>query len=242
MRSGLCCSTNSYILRAENRRLPGNGKEMIALVKSVHWWALPNVLHLSEEGAVEIFNRGGAGEWVGFTQMITPHLLTGTLPPPPLNNIRSWGKYSVFSHWLPSIYYPAPASFVLHCPGLDDQDDQGVWLSWHETAIWGGRGIEKNCNSKVCHTFGDRVSCNRMVNDEEQAEEDRFACLSFVGTGPSRVGWPGKSVHNRGAAISWALPSSFSSLPSPSITLLLADDFSDCTFSLVLIASYHDNI
>ena len=93
MRSGLCCSTNSYILQAENRRLPGitsgNGKEMIVLVKSVHWWALPNVLHLSEEGAVEIFNRGGAGEWVGFTQMITPHLLTGTLPPPPLNNIRS---------------------------------------------------------------------------------------------------------------------------------------------------------
>ena len=27
-----------------------------------------------------------------------------------------------------------------------------------------------------------------MVNDEEQAEEDKFACLSFVGTGPSRVG------------------------------------------------------
>ena len=86
---GPCCSTNSYILQAENRRLPGNGKEMITLVKSVHWWALPNVLHLSEEGAVEIFNRGGAGEWVGFTQMITPHLLTGALPPPPLNNIRS---------------------------------------------------------------------------------------------------------------------------------------------------------
>ena len=27
-----------------------------------------------------------------------------------------------------------------------------------------------------------------LVNDEEQAEEDKFACLSFVGTGPSRVG------------------------------------------------------
>ena len=64
----------------------------------------------------------------------------------------------------------------------------------------------------------------------KQAEEDRFACLSFVGTGPSRLGWPGKSVHNRGATIPWALASSFSSLPSTTQTLLLADYVSDCTF------------
>ena len=64
----------------------------------------------------------------------------------------------------------------------------------------------------------------------KQAEEDRFACLSFVGTDPSRVGWPGKSVNNRGATIPWALASSFSSLPSTTQTLLLADYVSDCTF------------
>ena len=168
MRSGLCCSTNSDILQAENRRLPGNGKEMITLANCVHWWALPNVLHLSEEGAVEIFNRGGAGEWVGFTQMITPHLLTGTLPPPPLNNIRSCCKYSVFSHWLPSTYYPhlpllSPIARgwmtkMTRGPGYPDMRQQ------YEVA-----GESKKIASRKFATILVRVFLviPRMVNDEQ---------------------------------------------------------------------------